>query len=374
MVWGISSNLAAGYYNPYQYTASPVRASELNPWSKYFASYSQSGTNDDIKPYDAIAQLNELQNQQKTDETKSKKTNNTAETKRKEKAKKKLAKFSQNMQKDNSMSITKKHANAMTMILRNPQLTHLVSAIEGKIVAKTMQEVYLIQKAEVSQQQDLTADELENLVSSLQQKLSQLKNDWKKISSGIMKAGAYSEAMMRVDNDDKKSEYAQLAENVVAGMPDAFKDKEDMKHVKEAQEELMNEAPQDDEILIAETSENADLQASTGEAPAAAITADSAATGDEVTETADAEETEGTDKAAEAEDAEDTENEDKADNNEVSKSNNNETSAEDDKEIEKIKKEVLAEMEKQKYTRRNNPFAGRDEEKIGMLPSILGIA
>lgn len=247
--WEIQK-LNASAVNPYQYGTNPAiqpqRQSE-NPWVTYFNS-NNSQQKTQVNTYDAMAQLNAMNEQQHVNGKKNLSPEEVKEAQKKAKAQKKLAQLSEQLQNDKELSLTDKHIDALNMIQDCSPLMHLNDTLKQKIEGVFSQSIFLIQKVTLAQMQgDMGSSEIMKVIEDIKKAEKQLKQDWKKISIGIIKTGGYVEAYMKVDNEEKKEKYEQKAKEIVANLPDAFKNKNDTTAVKEEMQQLMQEQNSDTE-------------------------------------------------------------------------------------------------------------------------------
>jgi hypothetical protein len=189
----------------------------LNPFATKIVSncwdgYSMNRTPVKISTAEAIQKLNSIQNKDKANETN--------ETKKVSKAKKKMSKLLQKLQKENVIVMTKKHKNSMKLIKANPDLSYLYDTVASKLCALTDQNINLINTVANSLEENLTSDNINSLISNVTKAREQLVKDGQKILSGVVKMGAYSEAMMLVDDDKKKDKYQKAAINIAGSLPD----------------------------------------------------------------------------------------------------------------------------------------------------------
>ncbi len=208
--------------NPF--ATAPVKTNKANMWDVYKADGAKEVKN--ISTVDAMAELNAINKPQDT---------------KKIKAMEKMAKLSKSMQNKNFLNLTQKHMNAFKLLDANPALSGLVGKLDEKLIGITSQNVYLIQKLELSSMQDLSADEINKICNDISKAAKDLEQDAKKIRAGILKAGAYSEAMMKIDDPDKKAKYEKLANETVQNLPDAFKNKAEAAEVQDQLDELNGE-------------------------------------------------------------------------------------------------------------------------------------
>lgn len=252
MVWNLAAlSKNTEVYNPfYSYISVPyINTAYENPWAKYFASNAEENSKvtavKQVNTYDAMAQLNAMQEAEKSGKTTSVEEGKDAD--KKAKAQKKLAKLSKALQKNDSFKLTQKHIDALNMLKNNPDLAGLNKMAKEKIDSVSNQNAFLLSKVMLTQnQQDLTADNILSVVNDVKQMFTQLQKDWQKIASSLIKAGAYSEAMMKVDNSDKKEKYKSKAYELVLSMPDAFRNKAEAQAVEQELEELEAQETEND--------------------------------------------------------------------------------------------------------------------------------
>ena len=227
------------------FATAPVSTNKANMWDVYKADGAKDVEN--LSTVDAMAKLNAINNPE-----------DVKEAQKKAKAMEKMAKLSKTMQDKNFLNLTQKHMDAFKLLDVNPALSGLTGELYEKLIGITSQNVYLIQKLELSSMQDLSADEINKICNDISKAAKELEKDAKKIRAGILKAGAYSEAMMKIDDPEKKAKYEKLANETVKSLPDAFKNKAEAAEVQDRLEEL-NGGEDVEEQAEDEISENNDL-------------------------------------------------------------------------------------------------------------------
>lgn len=227
------------------FATAPVNTNKANMWDVYKADGAKDVEN--LSTVDAMAKLNAINNPK-----------DVKEAQKKAKAMEKMAKLSKTMQDKNFLNLTQKHMDAFKLLDVNPALSGLTGELYEKLIGITSQNVYLIQKLELSSMQDLSADEINKICNDISKAAKELEKDAKKIRAGILKAGAYSEAMMKIDDPEKKAKYEKLANETVKSLPDAFKNKAEAAEVQDRLEEL-NGGEDVEEQAEDEISENNDL-------------------------------------------------------------------------------------------------------------------
>lgn len=214
------------------YATAPASNNVKNLWDGY--AETKGSDTAKMSTIDAMATLNAVN-----------KTENTKDVQKKSKAMERMAKLSEAMQNKDFLKLTQKHSDALELLKANPALSGHVKTLEEKLQGITAQSVYFIQKLELSSGQDLSADEINKICSEITNSAKKLEKDAQTIKMGILKAGAYSEAMMKIDDPEKKAKYEKLANETVSNLPDAFKNKAEAFEVRE---QLLNESEDDAEI------------------------------------------------------------------------------------------------------------------------------
>jgi len=127
---------------------------------------------------DAIAQLNSMSEAENTKKEKKLTPEEKIELQKKEKAMKKLSKLSNSIQSAD-MALSDAHFKAFKMIDANPALKSLGYELDSKLVSKASQHVSLISTAfRALNEGNLSADEINALVKSLNEANEQLQKDW----------------------------------------------------------------------------------------------------------------------------------------------------------------------------------------------------
>jgi hypothetical protein len=255
------------------------------------------------------------------------------EAKKVEKEKKKMSKLLQKMQKEDVIKMTKKQGNAMKLIKANPDLAFLYDGIVTKLSAVLAQSNNLLGTIIESLGSDLTSDRLNSINSSVTKAREQLAKNCQKILSGITKIGAYSEAMMQVDDKKKKDKYQNAAITITESLPDVSKNE-----LKLSSSSISTENIEDAEETRDENVEISQENSTDKENPFASQTNNDK---QQVTEN----NTE--DKTSKSEDIDDESSE-----SNVNNSSNQETKDEKDSEVENLKQEVKEEIKKQKTGRK----------------------
>lgn len=230
--------------NPF--TTTPVNTNKANMWDVYKADGAKDVKN--ISTVDAMAKLNAV--------------NKTQDVK-KAKAMEKMSKLSKSMQNKDFLNLTQKHMNAFKLLDANPALSGLADTLNEKLSGINAQNLYIIQKLELSSVQDLSADEINKICNDISKAAKDLEQDAKKIKTGLLKAGAYSEAMMKIDDPEKKAKYEKLANETVKNLPDAFKNKEEAAEVQDQLDELYGEEDVEEQSMD-EIEENNDFTEADG--------------------------------------------------------------------------------------------------------------
>lgn len=355
--------------NPYQYSSNPTGRSQRqseNPWVTYFNS-NNTQQKSKVNTYDAIAQLNAMNEQGKVDGKKQLTPEEVKEAKAKAKAQKKLGQLSEQLQNDNEISVTEKHIDALNMIQDCSPLMHLSDTLKQKIKGAVSQSIFLIQKVTLAQMKaDMDSSEILKVIDEVKQANKQLKQDWKKISSGIIKTGAYAEAYMKVDDEEKKEKYEQKAKDIVANLPDAHKSK--------AQQSALREEM--DQVIKEQNSETEDVSGDEGSTIETVDTAEA--------EVAPVETTSDANPFADTTDSKESEIEISENDEDTSVESDNTTSSgtkssnkpeiEEDPELKDLKDEVQKELKKQRENQNNtNPFAEYERKKAQENKSVLGL-
>jgi hypothetical protein len=201
---------------PYQngYTSNPFTAnvnSNNNLWNGYFTTDNEKSPK--MTTAEGIEKLISMK----------KNTEQAKEAKKIEQEKKKMSKLLQKMQKEKAIEMTKKQSNALNLIKSNPDLAFLYDGIVTKLSAVLAQSNNLLSTVIESLDSDSTSDKLNSINTSVTKAREQLVKDGQKILSGIVKIGAYSEAMLLVEDDKKKDKYRNSAINIAQSLPDVSK-------------------------------------------------------------------------------------------------------------------------------------------------------
>ena len=377
MVWHLAALPKVNetsYSGQDSYVSAPAAKVYENPWTKYFSSSENSSVQPvkQVNTYDAMAQLNALNEAEKAQKPETSSAQNSKETEKKEKAQKKLSKLSEALQNNKSFEMNQKHNDALNMIENNPDLASLAKPIKEKLASVFNQSAFLQSKVLLTQSQsDLTADKILGVVNEVKQMFAQLQKDWQKITSGLIKTGAYSEAMMKVDDDEKKDKYKAKAYEIVASMPDAFRNKQEAQEVEQELEDL--DAAKDAQDMEDETISSLETAAIDFANPSEA---NPFAIASEKETSASAQNTDAGEKSAiEAEN--DTEEADEAEETDASAELPAAQEDEKDDELESLKKEVKdelklqAEKKKNKNNNENNYYQDYLKAKVESLNSVL---
>ncbi|MBQ8211468.1 MAG: hypothetical protein IJZ27_02930, partial [Treponema sp.] len=180
------------------------------------------------------------------------------------------------------------------------------------------------------------------------------------------KTGAYAEAYMKVDDEEKKEKYEQKAKDIVANLPDAHKNKAQESALEEEMEQVLKEQNSEAEDVSGEETSTID-----------AINAVD-------TEVAPAETVSDANPFADTTDSKEQEVDASENNEDVSAESDNTTSSsakssenpetEEDSELKDLKEEVQKELKKQEQNPNSaNPFAEYEKKKAKENKSVLGV-
>lgn len=236
MVFGLY-NVELGktqFGSPYTNMGTRKATVQTNMWGKYFTALNQKKQTTATNPYDSMAKLNNYYNSQNMNAVKSAEeieTQDIDETQEVQAqkpvdpkigiAKGKLGKLTTALSKSDFPKVTQKLDNSIKLLLANPELSYLAAGFKEKLGAAAEKFSNLISKGMDSLSDDnLNASELNQLIDKIKDESKQLQSDWKKVISGYTKAGAYSEAMLLVNNDKNKNKYKEGALEAVADLPD----------------------------------------------------------------------------------------------------------------------------------------------------------
>ena len=348
--------------NPYQYTSNPVAQTQTeNPWVAYF-NQNNSQQKPQVSTSEAISQLNAMHEQEQVNGGKKLSPEEAKEAKKKADAQKKLAKLAQQVEKNNVVNITQKHIDALRMIKDCSQLQHLGQELNEKILGAADQSSFILNKLTLAQMNgNMDSSQILKVVEDVKKSYEELKQDWKKISNGVIKTGAYAEAYVKVDDDKKKEKYEEKAIEIVASLPDAFKNESEAAAVESEIEELNKEKASDTNEPSSEV-EN--------------VSGEDVSTVVEDVPVQESQEAESPNPFASSD--KETEGSDKESNVDTSTSNagSSEKSEkiEEDSEIKELKKEVQKELKKQEQNPTSvNPFAEYEKQKAKEKKSILGV-
>lgn len=355
--------------NPYQYSSNPAIQSQSqneNPWVNYFNS-NNSQQKTQVSTYDAIAQLNAMNEQQQVKGGKKLSPEEVKEAQKKAKAQKKLGQLAEQLQNNKELALTDKHIAALNMIQDCSPLMHLSDTLKQKIKGAISQSIFLIQKVTLTQMKgDMDASEILKVIDEVKQADKQLKQDWKKISSGIIKTGAYAEAYMKVDDEEKKEKYEQKAKDIVANLPDAHKNKAQESALEEEMGQVLKEQNSETEDVSGEETSTIDaINAVDAEVAPAETVSDA----NPFADTTDSKEPE----VDASENNEDVSAE--SDNTTLSSAKSSENpETEEDSELKDLKEEVQKELKKQEQNPNSaNPFAEYEKKKAKENKSVLGV-
>jgi hypothetical protein len=348
--------------NQYQYSSNPVAHTQTeNPWVAYF-NKTNSQQKSQVSTSDAISQLNAMHEQEQVNGEKKLSPEEAKEAKKKADAQKKLAKLTEQLEKNSVVNITQKHINALNMINDCSQLQHLVPVLNEKILGAANQSSFMLNKLALAQMKgDMDSSQILKVVEEVKKTYEELKQNWKKISKGVIKTGAYAEAYVKVDDDKKKEKYEKEANKIVASLPDAFKNESEAAAIESEIEELnkSKESDTNEASLEAENLSGEDVSAQVEDVPV-----------ETTQEPENPNPFASSDK--ESEDVEEESNDDSADLN--ANSSEKDKTSEDDPEIKDLKKEVQEELKKQEQNPTSvNPFAEYEKKKIKENKSILGV-
>jgi hypothetical protein len=311
------------------YTSNPF-ATKVNSnntlWNGYFTTDNEKSSK--MTTAEGIEKLNSMK----------KNTEQAKEAKKVEQEKKKMSKLLQKMQKENAIKMTKKQSNALQLIKANPDLAFLHDGIITKLNAVLAQSANLLSTVIESLDSDLTSDKLNSINSSVTKAREQLVKDGQKILSGIVKIGAYSEAMLQVDDKKKKDKYQNAAITIAGNLPDVSKQEVKLSSSSNSVEDIENNEETDSENIEISQENSTD----TINPFASQTDNDEQQVTENVTE----------DKTSKSEDVEDTDDTDDELSDNVSNSTKQESKDEKDSEVETLKQEVKDELKKQKTGRK----------------------
>jgi hypothetical protein len=211
---------------PISSTTNPFSKSQVNVtgnnvvWNGYFASNKKSGK---VSTIEAIEQLNKMKESESVQKTNPK---DVEEASKKTVATNKLNKLFKIIQNQDFLKITEKHQNAIKILKANPATGALEKAFSNKLEAVNSRSMNLLETLSEALSSDFDAAKINEIAKVAKEATEKLMKDSQKILAGLIKAGAYAEAMLRVNSKEKKNEYENLANEVVEGLPDPSKDSE----------------------------------------------------------------------------------------------------------------------------------------------------
>jgi hypothetical protein len=209
-----------------QYTTNPFKKNFMcfvnnNLWDNY--STTNTKRDEKVKSSEAITYLNNIQNKENAQKVTPK---NAEEITKKTVATKKLDDLFKKLQKKEYVQITEKHQSAIKLLQENPALSALKDSILAKLGAVGERSLGLLEALSQARCEDLNSTKINSVIRVVKDASEQLMKDAQEILAGLVKVGAYSEAMLRVNSDDKKHKYEEMARKIAEGLPDPSKEQD----------------------------------------------------------------------------------------------------------------------------------------------------